>query len=197
MRLVKYLDENIQSFEDIWTQIEKDCKPFLKEAKKAGKFVWRGVSESKRYGGLTKLNLRKDRRPVDTSAKMHDYFDDIFNRHFGFKGRSNALFCTGSAYTAEDWGQPYMVFPIGKFKFIYSHTINDLFDWHRSANHSHIKWNKLYIDGVLDDEPLFASLYTNKNLAAGIRSNNEIMLNCKEYYLLHVGHKRDALDKIK
>jgi hypothetical protein len=134
MRLGKYLKEikdygsNIEQLTDI---LRKDCDPFLRETKRVKDFVYRGVRRVKGshpMDGLYQIKPRKDRKPVDIPIKLHDEFDELFRREFGWNVRSEGIFATGKRSTASGYGDVYLFFPIGRFDFIWSPYIKDLYD---------------------------------------------------------------------
>jgi hypothetical protein len=71
-----------------------------------------------------------DRSPRDTSGALHKFFDQKMKEKFGWGGRSQGLFVTGSVAQAlayHDAGL-YMVFPVGEFKYIWSKHEQDLYN---------------------------------------------------------------------
>lgn len=140
MKLRKFLSENIivngvtysereyDSFMTAWEQIKRECKPFLKElsTRNRNKLVLlRGASSNKRW---EKRSVRTDRYPKDMESQWHEAFDEVFDTEFDFKARSQGLFCTGKHSVAGGYGDNvYIIFPIGKYKYIWSHSITDLY----------------------------------------------------------------------
>jgi hypothetical protein len=59
--------------------------------------------------------------------ELHDYLDEQFKKKFGWKARSEGVFCVRSKQIAYNYGNPYSVFPIGNYKYIYSNKIHDLY----------------------------------------------------------------------
>lgn len=128
MKFIRYINESKgnTSFEEIIQLLNEKCTPFLKDIVKKGKdmpVIYSGRNDTRDW--FIKP-VRKDRIPKDTPLHIHDKLDDAFNRKFGFKARSNALFVTGRKGTATGYGKAYMIFPIGKFKYLYNDDIKDL-----------------------------------------------------------------------
>ena len=69
--------------------------------------------------------VRKNRIPRDTMENVHKLFDDILEDLYGFRGRSQALFCSGDANWGSSYGSSYIILPKGKFKFLWSRKYND------------------------------------------------------------------------
>lgn len=117
-----------KQLEEVMLKLRKDCAPFLKELKKSGDtplFLYRNMNVD---GSVGKRQVRKDRDPRDTSRVVHKIFDDVLEDLFGFRGRSSALFCSGNEDWGGGYGASYMIFPIGKFRFIWSPKIKDSYD---------------------------------------------------------------------
>ncbi len=185
-----------QSDEEILEILERDCKRFLEICD--NKFLYRGSKTQSTDNSLKKIKMRKDRAPRDMKANTHVMLDNYFEDNFGIRYRSAAVFVTGSKENAEDYGKVYAVFPIGDFSFIYSPIIVDLYS---NIKHNEIvsslnpfkkptkiKHTQESINAYLD-----SGKYTNKNLLAGIKKGNEIMIHCDEYYIIPLR----TLQKIK
>jgi len=118
------------TFMSIMKKIHKDCKPFLKEWAKPQK----GKASvhllfSGRYSDNTfqKKKVRKDRIPSDTHIMIHKDMNDLYSKRFGYPARSTSLFCSGSLQTASIYGDPYVIFPLKKYKYLWSKEIDDLY----------------------------------------------------------------------
>jgi len=113
----------------IWQALEKDCKPFIKEMDKTGiaftTLFQRGMG--KNISVMKKFTTRKDRQPVDTPLYLHEAFDKAFNEIFGWKVRSQGVFTSSNVSSSSHYGIPYIFFPAGKFKFVWSRSIKDLY----------------------------------------------------------------------
>lgn len=103
----------------------KDCKQYLKDLniKNAGKVMYRGA----RGGDMTKIIPRKDRVPKDMDQDLSNALDDEFEREFGWEPRSEGVFCSGDRDQAAGYGNVFTVWPIGKYKFLWSWSIFDLY----------------------------------------------------------------------
>jgi hypothetical protein len=115
-------------FETILEILWKKCNPFLKDLIKPGwngDFLYSGRGDHKDVIMIKKV--RDNRRPKDMNPELSTMFDEMFYKKFGFHARSNAIFCTGNYNDAIRYGNVYMIFPVGKYKFIYSNMIRDLY----------------------------------------------------------------------
>lgn len=184
-------DENekeLKKLKKYMIKIKKECQPYLKAiGNDTMKYqMFRGVKKSKKI--VFKMKVRKDRRPLDTALDIHKLLDDAMYKHHKIRGRSQCLFATGSKGDAAVYGEPYMIFPIGSFKFLWSPKIRDF----------------SYAMDYLKDLPNYKNVIKNKtvkeyqttDLKKAIKSEKEIMIDCKEYYLIE--HKSfDTMMKLK
>jgi len=226
MRLIHYLkeyshkmvsDDFDEGIENVKKNIHVECKPFLRASK--GYSLYRGMYHKGAFG---KFKIRKDRKPLDTPADVHKEFDKIFTKNFGWPARSSGLLTTGDKTVANTYGQNYQVFPIGKFRFLWSDNVHDLYgryvefmtqqglsyagggDWKyfKDVNLKLVKSDDIYLSKeelVKHQKVVFKKLsdlikkeYSNKNLDKAIESRNEIMIDCKEYYALQEVYVRPS-----
>jgi len=154
-----------------------DCQPYLHENNNPiSTPLYRGVNTSglfKQKGKIIKKNVRLDDRiPTDSGTDLHNELNKAFNDAFGEPFR-NAMFCSGATTIVEYYGDVYVVFPIGNFKYLWSNDVTDVFQAYDDFN------TGTTVDFV---EKLVHCNYRTNNLQAGIKSNNEIMIRCKNYY---------------
>ena len=131
MRLYNYLKEMDlshleQENEEIPLEdIVSDCKPFMKELKKSGyQFLYSGRMSGDVY---MERKVRKDRRPKDTPEWIHDIIDNEFKDKFGVKARSQSLFAFNNIEDTKFFGDPFLIFPKGKYMFLFNKEIQDLY----------------------------------------------------------------------
>ena len=122
MRLFNTLLQEIEGNQD--DIIRRDCQPFLVETK--GNILFRGSVQH--IKGIKKIDPRSDRRPTDTPGWAHKMLDGAFKKKFGWNARSEGVFATRSINNAEVYGVAYEFYPIGKFKYVWSPRIDDLYD---------------------------------------------------------------------
>ena len=130
MRFKHYINERGTElpFNIIIKELYDKCYPFIKEINKQ---QIKGFIFSGRENDVIKYTgkVRKNRNPKDSPIKTHNILDKLFKKKFGWKARSNAIFCTGNIHTAAAYGKNvYMIFPIGKYKFLWSPEIDDLYE---------------------------------------------------------------------
>jgi hypothetical protein len=124
-----YREKDISDFKHWWSNIEKDCDHWLKEIRKnnpAKQLVYRGTSSPEDDFELIKV--RKDRRPKDMSYNWHTSLDYVFKDKFGWKPRSEGLF-VGTRNMASSYGKVFIVFPVGRYKYLWSEVHSDLYTY--------------------------------------------------------------------
>lgn len=124
MRLEKYLGE---STEEVIETLKRDCGPFLKDISPRDILLYRG-SNTIFMGDISKPHTpRKDRRPKDMRGWMFDLTNYAFKKVFGWEARKEGVFVVGLQKIAQRYGNPYLFFPIGKYDYIWSGNIEDLY----------------------------------------------------------------------
>jgi hypothetical protein len=169
--------------------IAAECQPYLNQIS-SGTRLWRGLSGRGRVP--TKLSCPVNRQPQSTTGYVHEMIDDWFVTKTGIAYRSNAVFATGNADMAREFGELYAIFPIGDFKFCWStkvidmtydlvkprsHVFSDLSDMPEEDDNDSIDEVQEAVIGALEN-----AQYKQDNLPAAIYSGNEIMIHCKQYY---------------
>ena len=127
-RLQNYINESYNATE-LLPYLKKDCKPFLKELKKSSpiKFFYRG-NRKKNSSGILKIQSRLDRKPLDTPELVHNMLNKEFNNKFGWDVR-NGIFATSDVAYAGGYGESSLFFPIGKYEYVWSPVIKDMYDY--------------------------------------------------------------------
>ena len=166
----------------IMQTISKNCKPFLKliGSQVTTYPLYRGMEAASHPESITKKQVRLDnRRPMSSAQIKHDRYNLYFQEVFGAPFR-NALFASGDRKMAQFYGYPFVVFPIGEFEFIWSPDVNDMaldIQWPQAGGWINVPPSQEAVDDKLE----FAG-YRDRDLPQAIKSGNEIMIRCKEYY---------------
>lgn len=178
-------------YDDIAALIKKDCKPWLSETK--GKPGFRAVRHPFKNQFL-KRSLRSDRRPLSSDEQLHKIADKAFRYYFGWNARSNALFLMGTSDVPPFYGtNVYAVFPIGKFKYVWSQRNYDFLNVLGTLKREYedIKRSRIPVDTELDFykrriHEIIKEYYQDVYLHSALNRHYhaEVMVNCKEYYLI-------------
>lgn len=187
MRLDNYISEN--TIHDYAALIKRDCQPWLKAMKNCDGFFYRGMKD---HGNFSKKKVRTDRIPSNMDMEETRLLDDAFQKKFGWKPRTSGLFATGSIILAQGYTgigkAPYIIFPIGQFKFVWSEAAEDLYvDVPKLRTMA--KGGAFGKESVIDVyDTMVKKFFQDKNLCRAQKSGNEVMIGCKTYYVLDSGY---------
>jgi hypothetical protein len=115
--------------------IKRDCGPFLTEAKLKEDFDFLGGHKGLFFRGTKHINdgiikgrrYDKGRIPKDTPQDLHNQLNVLFKKKFKWSVR-DGIFATSNDAQANGYGYVHVFFPIGKFKYVWSPGISDLWD---------------------------------------------------------------------
>lgn len=177
MKLKNILKEEDDPIEFI-NAIKRDCQPFFQQSN--GKPLYRGITKIDAKFG--KKQVRKNRKALKADKIFPNFFktiDDSMKKD-GFKAhRSNSILCTGNTRLGNSYGKNCLIFPIGDFQFSWSTKIKDYLDDYITNFYN--KGNKISAYEYWDE---IKQTYKNNNLEQAIKSKNEILITCEEYYYL-------------
>lgn len=194
MRLNKHINEasGKTSILEIVQEMQRKCQPYLKDMADSGLAceMNSGRKEAKDY--FIKP-VRKGRKSVDTPQFISDLFDKYFKKKFGWMPRSNSVFTYSNVNDTNYYGISYMLFPVGKYRFVWSDDIKDL--WNEiqtnpelNAYLSDPKNKHFKLDAENEVYNFVENLYSDKNLEDALESDGEIMLNASHYLAVHRAH---------
>ena len=182
MKSKEFITESIiteDEFKRYLDIIKRDCQPYLQQnSQPITKPLLRGMKENK---PLIKKEVRKkNRKTLDTHSSIHKVVNKAFVENFGVPFR-NALFVTGSTLEAGGYGNRYIIFPIGEFKYIWSEEVKDLYVI-LARKFDQIP-NKKILNQIYEyfKDP---NLYKSTDLDSAIESGSEIMIWCDSYYAI-------------
>lgn len=151
-----------------------------------------------------KKTVRKERKPMDTKGPLHKIIDDWFEDNMGIRARSQAVFCFGEAArnVAYEYGHLCAIFPIGKFTYVWSPKVSDLYnDVIMDKMQYAGEIAKAYIgsDGKPDVEAINSVLdglgYTINGFDKAVADSVEIMIDCDEYYVIPLPNDEENREK--
>lgn len=116
------INEAIEELDNFY-DIEKLCP----KATKAQVELYRGMKDVSRMR-FGKMDIRKDRRPKDTSSRLHELLNNGFKSVFGTYVRSECMFCSGFIGSTRLYGDTYKVYPSDDFTVYWSPYIEDFVD---------------------------------------------------------------------
>ena len=113
-------DEKIVKF------IEKNCSKFLREMRRTGNFLYRGIDKLEKVPVVYLATTPLHRVPIGQSTKAQHILDIIF-KLVGFKAlRINSVPCTSDIKNASKWGNLHIIFPINGFDYMWCENIHDI-----------------------------------------------------------------------
>jgi hypothetical protein len=118
-----YSEEELEAARDVSKLIKDNCKEFLNESE--GKVLYRGYHSGIKY--WEDKRVRDNRYAKDTPQEVSDAIDDEFDGNFGWRPRSEGLFCTGDAHFAGGYGTIYTVWFTDGYQYIWSDNVRDLY----------------------------------------------------------------------
>jgi hypothetical protein len=190
MRLIQYINEE-KIYKIMIPKMEKECSKFIKDIRGSRGNLIRSDFKKSNWE-ISKNKTRDERNPTDTSRSLTILINKSFKKKFGWNARTeNVVFCWGNTKKIINSTARY-VFPVGDYKFVYSTKVFDLY----GNLHDPGLRKKLKITNKLENrqEELkilynyfisnYLNTYSNKDIQRAVLYENEIMINCKYYYLV-------------
>jgi len=193
MRLQQFITESSNFDTDHWEELKnnlnRDCKPFIKELRGASELLYRGVKRSEIPDFYTIKTSRTNRRPRFVHMDLHNELGSYLKSKFGWNPRTEGLFTTKSISNAYSWGKPVIIFPIGKFKYIWIENAHDLYGSYDSYSDldPDSPTRKLVfknIKRIVDIE--YNSTNLNKYLSIPSHTTTECIIKCDRYYSINI-----------
>jgi hypothetical protein len=192
---------------DTLNQINEDCQQYLRKMAVDGKFHALYVSLQSEKWPTHEIQVRKNKAPVPTPKKILDSFDRVMGEMYGREFRSDSFIATGSPSVAAKSGVKHMIFPIGKFDYLWSPKIRDLI--HGMGHEEDITNGEgLYFD-IHDAEDEKAEdkvvkeflekkeFVFNKDIKQAANKGHDVMLDCKYYYAVPTSKILEHFDTFK
>lgn len=174
-------------------QIIDDCKPFFHEVIDIDENrLYRGLrlESFKRRAeevaeGVYRAKVRKDRVPLNSPDYIHKYMDEWMEKELGSKFRSGSIFCASERRTVLNFGNPFVILPIGNFTYAWSPFIEDVYSDVEEISYAAEKAgdnSQETLDKI--GEVLENAKYETTDLMRAMRDYpaHEIMVCCDEYY---------------
>jgi len=186
-----YLQEAVKSPAEIAEEILEHCMPFVNAVGDVdyGNILYRGT-ESK----LQDFEIRH--RTAQGGGVASKYqgeraatLGDFLKNKCGME-MHQVIFVTNDLEHAKTFGNPFIVFPVGTFKYAFSKTNKVVTNINSPEEMEAAK----YLCGVVDDEsedgmsdPLFLS---------GIENNSEVLIHASGYYPIQLSYWKQNGQKI-
>jgi len=180
-KLSRYIREAKQTdLEMVLSEIRENCGLWLKDPQAEG-LLYRGTKNM--VDVIEKRKTRLDnRRPKDMPNHLHDELNYHFKKKFGWKVR-NGVFVTsnvGSARAYHHGPDPYIFMPIGKFEFVWSPDVDDLF-----ADY--------FENGMMQTTEQLEDYYENNDYdAMRYYVDDELLID--RYFLYHIFAEKEMME---
>lgn len=186
------------NFDEFLRALKMDCQPFLKineHSLKRGNFIWRGFTNAESVNFFSRYP-RSNRRPLSTNKRIHQVFDNFFEKEFGFKYRSGAVFGSQDRSDANSYSfhGTYAIFPSLNYTLLASNKVTDLFAQSWPDDVDDILRNIFSSDSyeVTDEEEqlwhdsLRTMNYFETMKIEDIVKTREIMIKCHSYFAIRL-----------
>ncbi len=153
-----------------YSTINEECSQFIHES--AGFPVYRALPQS--YNSFHKVKVRTHRRSDDVSEAFNSAFKNEFHNIV-----PRSIFTQPSITESYSNTEPFYVFPINGYKFIYSKGVQNSNENFRSVLNT-LKEN---VNGAFEmTADLIKYSYVKNNLVEGITSDSEIIFYGIPYF---------------
>lgn len=195
---VEIHDEDLVEIQRVIDTLKSKCGKYYREAKKSGKMFYRGTYKADWREPITPITPRTDRRPKDTNKVLHNLVDDLLEKKFGWRPRSEGIFTSSHRGMVAGYGNTFSVWPIGDYKFVWSDEARDMFNSLRAMlklsssdmDNSNTVLKALKDSGNQNKIKKLVDSFQDTNLAAAWKSGNEVVFSCKQYYLVNAHHSK-------
>lgn len=144
--LKKLIDKNLLLFNEYVSIVQRDCGPWLKATRNLEYQGYHYSGKNFAKSGLTKIKTKTDRKPRDSSSKLHYFMNSMIEEKGLVANRSNSIFVVGGSSNYDYGNYRYSFLPIGKFNFTwspkYSDWTNDLSDYISDVDYKKYKRDK-------------------------------------------------------
>lgn len=153
--------------------IKTECSQFLKES--AGLPLLKPLPST--YHPFQKVKVRLQKRTDTVAEAFNKAFEERFN-----KLRQRAVFAYATAPQLNENQEPYYVFPINGFNYLYSKEVtNSTYDYKRVVDTLFEQFDdSTKASEIVTD--LLKYTYASTNLAEGISASSEVILYGIPYY---------------
>jgi hypothetical protein len=203
MKFNNYINEST----DLITFLEKNVEKSFIDTIKKTTYLFRGTSTF--IDDFKIIQPRKDRRPKDMPERVHKILDAKFKEKFGWNVRSEGVFTTSDRWLTDLHDDikdvpyiTYIFFPIKKFQFVWSKSVDDLYNVLQRKTKPKVKnhnYRKNYVDEVEEADLIeivdeLLQTYTSGNLTKAIQSESEVVFKCDSYVLINMKINLDLLN---
>lgn len=191
MRFHNFITETFEMSPGNWEKlksiIDEKCQPFLKEKGSWENMLFRGVKSPPKT--WDERVTRTDRRPRLLSTELHDFLGKLTKKMFGWNTRTEGVFTTSKLSDARAWGQASIVFPIGKFQYIWIDSTDVIYSLYDNRFMTSAE-----AEGMIEKE---MKNYQSKNLKKYLSTpygGGECIVKCDKYLMINYEWKETLLE---
>lgn len=192
MKFYKYINEQSEEeIERVKETLKKRCMPFLKEFDAP---IYRGYNKGI-SGLMSRKVTRKDRVPRFIPKEVHEELDDLLESMYGWRPRSNGVF-TADKRGAGNFGTRYAFFPVGKYQYIWTERIIELYrlyDVLTFSNSGSVEFEDAKKELI---EFIKSGIYHTSRLNKMVKNKRiyEAIFNCESYYLVDLDIQDEMME---
>jgi hypothetical protein len=189
MKFKTYITEMITTskWDELKNVLNKDCKPFIKNLKGIKNLLYRGVKMPPIF--YTQKTTRLNRKPRLLSIELHNKLGKDTIKRFGWNIRETGIFTSNNIINVKRWGNPSIVFPIGKFKYVWLKDVKNLYAiydlWDEYEDLPHMQ-QELWDNNIKDILDQYNTTNINKYLSMKSFSKSECIIQCEKYYSINI-----------
>ena len=153
--------------------IFNECGPYINSSKRT---LYRGIGDDDEPKYHQRLKVNKNRIPLDSSDELTSALNALYGQTGSPVTRNNCIFTTTDECAANNYGNTFVVFPIGEYHALWNNEIDDAYLVFE-------KLKELTVDTI--SQPFLTDLATDP------LSHVEVMLTCDYYYAVEKGFYED------
>ena len=183
--------------------LEKECSKIVGFYKNTSTYLFRGSRQSRFKQDFIEKTMHDTRPPKDTPKHIHNYINRLYKAKFSWNVR-DGVSTTGDLMIAGMYGDSYVVVPTNGFKFVWNTEQHDMTANLVNSMHLVPSPGGEYTTGdpEIIKTPEFrqwAFNYVDKSIATNldraIKSNHEIMIWSKKYYMVEYNLYQEMFKK--
>jgi hypothetical protein len=190
----KLLFEDDVYFNEMMYLVQRDCSEFIKEEFALFKH---STSTEDYIISSPKTNRRSKDKP-SSFRNIDDMLDIYFKEIFGWKPRTEGVFCNPDKDSLIPIGDKYYIFPVDGYKYIWNTKIKSIYSelnkfaqMNYGTNIIKLSEDKEMLKDLFENFSEELEFYDNKDLLYNEKS--QVLLGCDKYYMI----KLDSLAGIK
>ena len=197
---VEIHDADLEVIQGVIDALKSKCGKYYRDAKKSGKVFYRGTYKVDWHVPIAEIAPRTDRRPKDTGKMLHDLIDDLLEKKFGWRPRSEGIFTSSHRGMVAGYGHTFSVWPIGAYKFVWSDDVRDMFNILRAElklashemNSNAVMMKVLQDSGNQNKIKKIVDSFQDTDIKKAWGSGNEVVFKCNSYYLVNAHESKYA-----